>query len=151
MIPDTSLMMARRDFLLWGTGAVAAGVLPAPLAALAGGSELPPMTIYKSESCLCCAKWVDHVKAAGFKTTVYDRDPIDPVKDELKVPRHVRSCHTALAGGYLVEGHVPAGAIRRLLAERPQAAGLAVPGMPIGSPGMEGGAPETYEVVLFGQ
>ena len=86
MIPDTSLMMPRRDFLLWGAGAVAAGVLPAPLAALAAGSELPPMTIYKSESCLCCAKWVDHVKAAGFKTTVHDRDPIDPTKlsaDEL--------------------------------------------------------------------
>jgi hypothetical protein len=151
MMPDTSLKMARRDFLLWGAGALAASALPAPVAALAAGSELPPMTIYKSESCLCCAKWVDHVKAAGFKTTVHDRDPIDPVKDELKVPRHVRSCHTALAGGYLVEGHVPAADIKRMLKEKPRIMGLAVPGMPVGTPGMEQPATpaEPYHVVAF--
>jgi hypothetical protein len=109
------------------------------------------MTIYKSESCLCCAKWVDHVKAAGFKTTVHDRDPIDPVKDELKVPRHVRSCHTALVGGYLVEGHVPAADLKRMLKEKPKFMGLAVPGMPVGTPGMEQpGVPvEPYHVVAF--
>ena len=151
MTPDPTLLIARRDLLRWGAGAVAAALRPAPLAALAVSPELPPMTIYKSESCLCCAKWVDHVKAAGFKTTVHDRDPIDPVKDELKVPRHVRSCHTALVGGYLVEGHVPAADLKRMLKEKPKFMGLAVPGMPVGTPGMEQpGVPvEPYHVVAF--
>ncbi len=109
------------------------------------------MTIYKSETCLCCAKWVDHVKAAGFRTAVHDRDPIDPVKDELGIPRHVRSCHTAKVGGYLIEGHVPAADVKRLLMEKPAFMGLAVPGMPVGTPGMDSpGVPaEPYHVVAF--
>ena len=100
--------------------------------------------------CGCCGAWVEHLRHAGFATTVVETRDLDAVKRRLGVPAELASCHTAEVQGYVVEGHVPAAAIRRLLTERPQAAGLAVPGMPAGSPGMEGGTPETYEVVLFG-
>ena len=151
MTPHSTPPLRRRDLLLLGAGAAAAAILPASLAALAGVPGLIPMTIYKSESCLCCAKWVDHVKAAGFKTTVHNRDPLDPLKDQLRIPRHVRSCHTAQVGGYLVEGHVPAADIKRMLKEKPALMGLAVPGMPVGTPGMEqpGVPAEPYHVVAF--
>jgi hypothetical protein len=95
---------------------------------------------------------VEHVTAAGFAVRVHEVTDLGPIKTRLSVPPALASCHTAEIGGYVVEGHVPASAIRRLLAERPGATGLAVPGMPVGSPGMEvpGAANETYEVVLFG-
>ena len=114
----------------------------------AGGT---PITVYKSSSCGCCAKWVDHLRANSFNPTVHDRDDMDSLKDGLGVPQEVRSCHTAEAAGYLIEGHVPAADIRRLLAERPKVAGLAVPGMAAGTPGMaEPGAPAGgYEVMAF--
>jgi hypothetical protein len=148
---ETPSSIARRDFLRLGAGAAALTLVPGSLLARAGTAELPLMTIYKSETCVCCEKWVDHVKAAGFKTAVHDRDPIDPLKDELKIPRHVRSCHTAQVGGYLVEGHVPAADVKRLLKEKPKVMGLAVPGMPIGTPGMDqpGVPAEPYHVVAF--
>ena len=117
--------------------------------ALAEG--LPTVAVTKDPSCGCCEKWVAHMREAGFAVTVTE-GPVNPVKARLGVPRDLASCHTALVGSYVVEGHVPAGAIKRLLAEKPQATGLAVPGMPAGSPGMEveGMEPDTYEVVLFG-
>jgi hypothetical protein len=110
-----------------------------------------PITVYKSSSCGCCAKWVDHLRANSFNPTVHDRDDMDSLKDKLGVPNEVRSCHTAEAAGYLIEGHVPASDIRRLLAERPGVAGLAVPGMPTGTPGMaDPGAPTGgYDVIAF--
>ena len=110
------------------------------------------MQVYRSPTCGCCGKWVDHVKAAGFAPAVHQIEDVSPVKAKGGVPENLRSCHTALIGGYVIEGHVPADAIRRLLAERPAGKGLAVVGMPMGSRGMEmeGMAPDTYEVVLFG-
>ena len=110
-----------------------------------------PITVYKSSTCACCVKWVDHLRANRFDPTVHDREEMDPLKDELGIPQEVRSCHTAEVGGYLIEGHVPASDIRRLLAERPKLAGLAVPGMPTGTPGMAepGAPPGGYEVVAF--
>jgi hypothetical protein len=110
-----------------------------------------PITVYKSSTCGCCTKWVDHLRANSFSPTVHDRDDMDSLKDKLGVPTEVRSCHTAEAAGYLIEGHVPASDIRRLLAERPKVAGLAVPGMPTGTPGMaEPGAPTGgYDVMAF--
>jgi hypothetical protein len=151
MHDDTRTLMRRRDFLRLGAGAASLTLFPGSLLAWTGAPDLPLMTIYKSETCLCCEKWVDHVKAAGFKTTVHDRDPIEPLKDELAIPRHVRSCHTAQVGGYLVEGHVPAADIKRMLKEKPKFMGLAVPGMPIGTPGMDqpGVPAEPYHVVAF--
>ncbi|MBY0297643.1 MULTISPECIES: DUF411 domain-containing protein [Methylobacterium] len=127
--------------------------LTAALAVARGASaeDLPTVAVTKDPSCGCCEKWVAHLREAGFAVTVVEA-PVNPLKIRLGVPRDLASCHTAQVGGYVVEGHVPAGAIKRLLAERHRGTGLAVPGMPIGSPGMEidGMEPDTYDVVLFG-
>ncbi|MCB1392858.1 MAG: hypothetical protein KDJ71_06515, partial [Nitrobacter sp.] len=114
-------------------------------------AETPPkMTVTHDPNCGCCGGWVAHVRQPNFRSRW---EAADLAKAKLGVPDALISCHTAEVGGYVVEGHVPADAIRRLLAERPRATGLAVAGMPIGSPGMEvsGTLPETYEMVLFGQ
>ena len=108
--------------------------------------------VNKDPSCGCCSGWVDHMKTAGFDVQVNDTAELNRIKATLRVPGALASCHTAEVDGYVIEGHVPATAVRRLLAERPSAVGLAVPGMPIGSPGMEvpGTPDDTYNVVLFG-
>lgn len=106
--------------------------------------------VHKDPNCGCCSGWVDHLKAAGFDVAVQETANLRDVRRRLGVPDDLTACHTADAGGYAVEGHVPAAAIERLLKERPAATGVAVPGMPVGSPGMEGGTPERYAVVLFG-
>lgn len=136
--------------------AVLAGVLPvAALLVLPRHSHaaetLPRMTVNRDPACGCCGGWVEHVKAAGFPIDEIESADLAPLKTKLGVPLELSSCHTAEIGGYVIEGHVPADAIKRLLAERPQAKGLAVGGMPAGSPGMEveGTPPETYDVVLF--
>jgi len=120
-------------------------------AAMPGADADPTMTIYMSPTCGCCAKWVDHVKAAGFKTVVHEEPDMDTVKESLGVPRDMRSCHTAQVDKYLIEGHVPAEDVRKLLAQKPKAAGLAAPGMPASSPGMAvpGEPREPYDVLLF--
>jgi len=107
------------------------------------------LVVYKSPSCGCCQKWVEHMQRAGFRVEVREQYNVTPVKERLGVPRPLRSCHTAQIGGYLIEGHVPADLVRRLLDERPDLAGLAVPGMPMGSPGMEGPRKDAYDVVSF--
>ncbi|MFN3347355.1 DUF411 domain-containing protein [Pseudorhodoplanes sp.] len=111
------------------------------------------ITVNKDPNCGCCDAWVEHLRSAGFATETLDSAAINRVKAKLGVPRELASCHTAEVDGYVIEGHVPASAIRRLLAERPQAKGLAVPNMPVGSPGMEveGSPPEEYTVFLFGK
>lgn len=112
----------------------------------------PRMTVNKDPNCGCCSGWVEHVRGAGFDTLVNEVNDLAPLKSRLSIPPSLASCHTAQVDGYVIEGHVPASAIRRLLSERPEATGLAVPGMPVGSPGMEvpGGPEETYDVFLFG-
>jgi len=110
----------------------------------------PAMTVYKDPSCGCCLAWVQHLTAAGFTVSVVGTDRVDAVRTRLGIPPRLASCHTAELGDYAIEGHVPAGAIARLLAEKPAAQGLAVPGMPAGAPGMGGSLPVTYAVVLFG-
>lgn len=107
------------------------------------------VTVYKDPNCGCCSAWVDHLKANGFAVTVHNVRDVAPHKRKLNVPEPLESCHTAIVDGYAIEGHVPASDIKRLLRERPRAAGLAVPGMPQGSPGMETGKVEPYEVLLF--
>lgn len=110
----------------------------------------PRVTVYKSPTCGCCGKWVDHLKASGFSVTVHDVQSVEPFKERYGVPRNLASCHTATVAGYAIEGHVPADLIKRLLAEKPRVKGLAVPGMPVGSPGMEqGNVKEPYDVVSF--
>ncbi|MFL5580662.1 MAG: DUF411 domain-containing protein [Gemmatimonadaceae bacterium] len=113
-------------------------------------ANLPAMTVYKSPTCGCCKNWVEHVQAAGFKVTVRDTADVTPIKQQYGVADSLHSCHTAIVNGYVVEGHVPAEDIARMLKERPKIAGLAVPGMPMGSPGMEvGGTKSPYEVIAF--
>ena len=108
------------------------------------------ITVHRDPDCGCCLGWVQHLQKAGFGTKVLETKDLDAVKKRLGVPDELAACHTAEIAGYVVEGHVPAIALKRFLAEKPNATGLAVPGMPIGSPGMEGGRPERYDVVLFG-
>lgn len=105
--------------------------------------------VYKTPTCGCCSGWVDHLREQGFVVEVQDLSNLDAVKASLGVDSDLMSCHTATVNGYVVEGHVPAGSIRRLLEERPAVAGIAAPGMPIGSPGMEGPNPEAYDIVAF--
>jgi hypothetical protein len=108
------------------------------------------MTVYKDPNCGCCAEWVAHVRKAGFVVAVRDTGDLATVKASFGVPSALESCHTARIGGYSLEGHVPADVIDRLLREQPTALGLAVPGMPIGSPGMEqGGRKDAYDILLF--
>ena len=108
------------------------------------------LTVYKSPTCGCCGKWIDHMKAAGFQVKVVDLDDLTEIKQASGVPMKLRTCHTGVVGNYAIEGHVPADVVKKLLAEKPAAAGIAVPGMPIGSPGMEvGSQKDSYEVFLF--
>lgn len=112
---------------------------------------LPKMVVTYDPGCGCCGAWIAHIKAAGFPVEVVELSELAPLKTRLGVPEALTSCHTGLVEAYVIEGHVPAEAIKRLLAERPQATGLAVANMPVGSPGMEvaGAEPEDYDVVLF--
>ena len=110
-----------------------------------------PITVWKSPTCGCCSKWVEHLENHGFTVTVHDRRDMDTIKRDFDIERQHQSCHTARVDGYLVEGHVPASDIHRLLAERPDIRGLAVPGMPMGSPGMEGPRKDRYDVVTMGK
>ena len=107
------------------------------------------ITVYKDPSCGCCLGWVEHLKANGFEVVVKEVPNIQDYKTKNGVPEDLQSCHTAIVDGYVIEGHVPAAEIKRLLAEHPKAKGLAVPGMPMGSPGMEGPDPEHYDIVSF--
>ena len=118
---------------------------------LADGSALPTVDVYKSPTCACCSKWVEHLRDFGITVHTTDTEDMTRVKARHAVPPQVESCHTALVDGYVIEGHVPAATIRRLLDERPGIAGLAVAGMPIGSPGMEvpGVKAQPYNVLRF--
>jgi len=109
----------------------------------------PAVTVYKTPTCGCCSKWVEHMRAAGFEVSTVDLQSLDRVKAEQGVPVALSACHTAIVDGYVVEGHVPAADVERLLETRPAVRGLAVAGMPIGSPGMEGPRPERYTVHAF--
>jgi hypothetical protein len=112
-------------------------------------TQAADVVVYKSPSCGCCAKWIDHLEQNGFNVEVHNQRDMGPVKDRFGVPRNLQSCHTAQVDGYVVEGHVPAEDIERLLKERPDVKGLAVPGMPMGSPGMEGPRKDPYDVLAF--
>lgn len=116
--------------------------------------RIPPahaadVTVYTTPTCGCCAKWAEHMRANGFTVTVEHLENLTPIKRKYGVPSLLETCHTAIVEGYVVEGHVPADVIKDLLDERPRVTGIAVPGMPIGSPGMEGGRRDHYNVVMF--
>jgi len=112
-------------------------------------TELPEIHVYKTPTCGCCGKWVDHLRAYGFRVRTTDLPRLEAVKQQNGIPRELSSCHTAIVGSYVIEGHVPAADIARLLEEKPAVSGLAVPRMPLGSPGMESPNPVRYEVLAF--
>jgi hypothetical protein len=123
---------------------------PLALVACAGSAAAATLAVTKTATCGCCAKWVEHMKKAGFTVTERDVADVGPTAQRLAVPDKLRSCHTAEIGGYAIEGHVPVADIKRLLAERPKAAGIAVAGMVMGSPGMEhGDHKQPYQTILF--
>ena len=149
MKPDRLSHTARQRRLL--LSALFAGMFP--LAAYSQGRPgLPRVEVWLSPSCGCCKDWVAHLEANGFRTVVYETGNT-AMRGRLGIASKYGSCHTARVGGYAIEGHVPAADIRRLLKERPQAIGLAVPGMPVGSPGMDGheykGRKDPYNVLLI--
>jgi hypothetical protein len=137
--------MNRRQLL----SAMTAGLAAVGVPAIAGPS-LPQVEVFKSASCGCCGAWVDHMKAAGFTVKVTLVEDTTAARKRLGMPDAFGSCHTATVAGYVLEGHVPAAEVKRLLVAKPVAVGLAVPGMPPGSPGMEvGGRQDPYKVFLI--
>src|SRR5688500_14696577 len=123
--------------------------LAAAAALVSTAVQAAQLTVHKHPSCGCCAKWIEHVEKHGFEVKVIETEDMAAVKKRLGVPDKLASCHTTQVGGYFVEGHVPAADIKRLLALKPNAAGIAVPGMPLGSPGMEvGGQKQPYSTLL---
>lgn len=119
-------------------------------ASVALAAEPQIVEVYKSPSCGCCTLWVEHMKKSGFNVRVHDVHNVVPFRQKYGVPAAMESCHTAVVGGYAIEGHVPAADVKRLLRERPNATGIAVPGMVQGSPGMEQGrGKDPYDVLLF--
>ena len=142
--------MQRRSLLLTAPALLAAATLPA-WAASPTAKDLPVLQVWKDPSCGCCKDWISYLQRDGFQVQVFETGNT-AVRKRLGLPEKYGSCHTALIAGYVVEGHVNAREIRRLLAEKPKAIGISVPGMPVGSPGMDGpeygGRQDPYDVVL---
>ena len=137
------MKLARRIVL-----AVLALFFCASMTALAQ-EEAKRVTVYKTPGCPCCVKWMDRLRAAGFQVEAIDAKDLDAQRERLGVPPKLAACHTATIAGYTIEGHVPVEQIRQLLKQRPDVAGLSVPGNPIGAPGMEGPGGKDYEVLAF--
>jgi hypothetical protein len=141
-------VVTRRSALRLGLAGAAlplAGGMPSRVRAEA----LPPVVVWKDVNCGCCEGWVRHLRDAGFSVTVRDVPDMAAIKRARNVPDSLQSCHTAVVAGYVIEGHVPAGDIKRLIAGQPSSKGLAVPGMPQSAPGMDQPG-EPYKVVMFG-
>lgn len=126
-----------------------AALAGALLAHLAASAAEPVVDVYKTASCGCCVKWVEHLRSNGFEVKTHDVDNPSDYRQKFGIPQALGACHTAKVAGYAIEGHVPAADIKRLLAQRPKAVGLAVPAMPMGSPGMEGPRKDPYDVFLI--
>lgn len=136
---------SRRAVLVTGSGfllgAVAHGVVHA--------STLPPVTAYRNPGCTCCEQWAKRMEQAGFEVSMTDDSNLVERRSRLGIPEDLAGCHLATVGGYVIEGHVPPDDVVRLLNEKDLVVGLSVPGMPMGSPGMEGGSSEPYDVLAF--
>ena len=148
MLTTSTDMVSRRFALKMSVALAGAAFLTQPLRALAASSA-NQITVWKTPSCGCCHEWVAHLRKSGFEVTTHDVEDTTPVRQKLGLNARFASCHTARLGNYVLEGHVPAKELRRLLREQPKALGLAVPGMPMGSPGMEmGDTRDAYDVLL---
>ena len=141
------MTFSRRDFLASSGAFVAVAAVGVPHGLLTGAPL--GIVVYKSPTCGCCGKWVEHIKANGFTVAVHDVDDVTPMKQTMGVPVQLYSCHTAIVGRYLVEGHVPADLIHKMVDAKASFLGLAVPGMVNGSPGMEGPTKDAYDVIAF--
>lgn len=142
--------MTKRSFRFFAVAVCAAALSVATAAAPSVASvKKPTITVYKDPNCGCCKNWIEHLRKHGFTVEAKDTPDMNTIKATLGVPGALTSCHTAVVEGYLIEGHVPASDIDRLLASNPKVKGLAVPGMPMGSPGMEGGMKQHYQVLTF--
>ena len=140
--PDTALDITENTSTNQPEPVLAATTVPA---------DAPVVTVYKSPTCGCCTLWAEHMTSEGFQVETRDVANLTAIRDSLGMPADLSSCHTATVEGYVVEGHVPGDQVRRMLAERPEARGLSVPGMPLGSPGMEQGSRrQPYDVLLVG-
>jgi len=147
-MPKVNSFDLKRPAFLYLNFLMIATLLAAPTVTYAV-QNLPQITVYKSPTCGCCTKWIKHLEKNGFNVKTYNSGNMSVVKYEMGVkPKH-QSCHTAMVDGYYIEGHVPVNDIKRLLTEKPKAAGLAVPGMTMGSPGMEGNRKDPYSVLLI--
>lgn len=141
---------SKRNYWLLGIGAALAITAAALLPLRTATSALPEVVVYKSPTCGCCNAWIDHLQDNGFKVVARDTNDVTTIKMQHGVTPELASCHTALVDGYVLEGHVPAADVKSLLEQRPAITGLSVPGMPIGSPGMEqGDMKQPYDVVAF--
>jgi hypothetical protein len=144
-----NLLSKRSTLIAAGLFSVAVILVPPAMADMRVAPKQPEITVYKDPDCGCCKNWIEHLKKHGYKVISHDTRDMASVKGNFGVKNDLQSCHTGIINGYVIEGHVPAADIDRLLKERPKVAGLAVPGMPMGSPGMEGGSPEHYSVIAF--
>lgn len=142
--------MWRRTFVSVLVASIVTGLQACDVDERSADTQLPRLVVFKNASCTCCASWVKHLQHAGFRVKVNNVSNLAPIKERVGIPAGMGSCHTAEIGGYFIEGHVPAADVMRLLAEHPKAKGLAVRGMPIGSPGMEDPLrkPQAYDVYL---
>ncbi|HVM38782.1 MAG TPA: DUF411 domain-containing protein [Sphingomicrobium sp.] len=147
----TSDLISRRSLLSAALATGGLAMLGCSAASESKPAARPRLVMYKDPNCGCCGKWGDAARRAGFIVAVADTADMMALKAKHGVPDALYSCHTSLVGGYVVEGHVPLAAVKKLLATRPKLKGIAVPGMPVGSPGMEvpGREPDKFEVVGF--
>jgi hypothetical protein len=144
-------MISRRDWLRVTAGSLALGAAGASRLAAAAVPPAKELTVWKTPTCGCCKGWVAHMEKAGYRVTAHDVDTVEPYKKKYGVPAELGTCHTALVtGGYIVEGHVPADVVDKLITEKPAGiVGIGVGGMPMGSPGMEGPRTDKYDVMSF--
>ncbi len=145
--PQTNRKQSSRVFVLWALALIAFAVGTFFIAQKPG--QAADIVVYKSPSCGCCGKWIEHLKENGYSVEVHNQWDMDSIKASIGIPAKVKSCHTAKVGDYVIEGHVPADLIAKLLRDKPAVKGLAVPGMPMGSPGMEGPRKDDYNVLTF--
>lgn len=139
----------RSTWMRYGLGGALLSILgAAPVRPASPVAPQPGVVLYKSALCSCCGRWAGHLRAAGFRVVIRNVESLTTIEARYGVPKGLTACHTALAGGYLVVGHVPADVLQRLLSKRPAIAGVSVPGMPRSAPGMDG-APDHYAVMAF--
>ena len=145
--------MKKRFVRTFGLGVAAVTLVlttgAAPVSPVDAAPKKPTITVYKDPGCGCCKSWIEHLIKHGYRVEAKDTPQMTEIKHSLGVPDGITACHTAVVNGYLIEGHVPADDIARLLKTKPKVAGLAVPGMPMGSPGMEGPRKQHYQVLSF--